>query len=126
MDAQVRASTILVVEDETLVRALSVDELKDAGFDVVEAGSAAEALCVLTDGAAIAVLFTDVNMPGALDGLDLARLVHERWPDVRVIVTSGGGKVGLADLPDKGRFIAKPFSLVAMSALVRQAADDHN
>lgn len=116
----------MVVEDETLVRALSVDELKDAGFDVVEAGSAAEALCVLSEGAAIAVLFTDVNMPGALDGLDLARLVHERWPDVRVIVTSGGGKVGLADLPDKGRFIAKPFSLVAMSALVRQAADDHN
>jgi DNA-binding NtrC family response regulator len=126
MDASARALTILVVEDEILVRELSVGELKDAGFEVAEAGSAGEALGVLETGAAIAVLFTDVNMPGQLDGLGLAHLVHERWPDVRLIVTSGGEKVGLADLPDKGRFIAKPFSLSAMRILVSQAAGDRN
>src|SRR5580704_5628561 len=110
MKSAEHTSTVLVVEDEGLVRRLSADELEDAGYRVLEAASAEEAISILEDGAGVAVLFTDVNMPGGLDGLALAQLVHDRWPRVRLLVTSGGLKVGPADVPDDGRFLAKPYS----------------
>ncbi|MGC1302466.1 MAG: response regulator [Caulobacteraceae bacterium] len=113
-------SSILVVEDEVAVRSLSVFELEDAGYEVLEAASAADALAILESGAHVAVLFTDVNMPGELDGLALAQCVHDRWPDVRLIVTSGGGRVGPGDVPNDGRFISKPYSLAQIKALVRE------
>jgi len=113
---------ILVVEDEGLVRQTSVDELCDAGYEVREAANAQEALCILETEARVAVLFTDVNMPGELDGLALARLVVDRWPRVRLLVTSGGGNVGPTDVPVDGRFIAKPYSLSRMRALVDELA----
>jgi two-component system, response regulator PdtaR len=116
------ALTILVVEDEGAIREASACELEDAGYAVLEAAGAREALAVLESGAAVAVLFTDVNMPGELDGLDLARLVHDRWPRVQLLVTSGGAKVGPADLPDDGRFISKPYSLRRMCSLVGELA----
>ena len=111
-------SAILIVEDEVLIRQLSVDQLEMAGYDVLEAGSAAEAITILESGADITVLFTDVNMPGDLDGLELARLVHDRWPNIQLLVTSGGGRVAPGDVPDDGRFMPKPYSLNQMKALV--------
>jgi len=120
MASLLKSVAVLVVEDENLVRMLSVWELEDAGYEVLQAESAAEALTILESGAHVALLFTDVNMPGKLDGLDLARLVHARWPDVRLMITSGGGKVGPEDVPDDGRFIPKPYSLGKMTALVRE------
>jgi DNA-binding NtrC family response regulator len=114
--------SILVVEDEGLVREASVQQLMDAGYEVLEAESAAQALSILEAGAAVAVLFTDVNMPGTLDGLDLARLVHERWPAVRLIVTSGGGRVAPKDVPDDGRFLAKPYGLGHLITLIDELA----
>jgi len=71
----------------------------------------------------VAVLFTDVNMPGELDGLDLARLVHKRWPAVRLIVTSGGSRVAPRDVPEDGRFLAKPYLLSRVTALVEELAE---
>jgi two-component system, response regulator PdtaR len=115
--------TILVVDDEGLVRQMSADELSDAGYRVLEAANSQEAIAILESGAGVAVLFTDVNMPGALDGLDLARLVHERWPKVRLLVTSGGAKMGPADVPDNGRFIAKPYSLQRMCSVVDELVE---
>ncbi len=109
---------ILVVEDEPLVRELSVGELADAGFDVREAPTADEALDVLNSGAAIVLVFTDVNMPGDLDGLQLAVMVRERWPKIRVIVTSGGGQVGAAQVSPPAEFMAKPYALDEMVAAV--------
>src|SRR5580704_2816251 len=100
MKSAEHTSTVLVVEDEGLVRRLSADELEDAGYRVLEAASAEEAISILEDGAGVAVLFTDVNMPGGLDGLALAQLVHDRWPRVRLLVTSGGLKVDPAHRPD--------------------------
>src|ERR1700679_2781746 len=93
---------ILVVEDEGLVRQMSADELTDAGYEVREAADAREAILILEADAHVAVMFTGVNMPGALDGLALARLVYDRWPHVRLLVTSGGAKVGPGDVPDDG------------------------
>ena len=112
------APTVLVVEDEGLVRQMSAYELADAGYRVLEAANSREAIAILEAGARVAVLFTDVNMPGDLDGLGLARVTHERWPNVRLLVTSGGQRAGPEDMPDDGRFIAKPYSLRRMRSLV--------
>ena len=68
------------------------------------------------------MLFTDVNMPGDLDGLQLARLVHDRWPNIQLLVTSGGGRVAPSDVPDSGCFMPKPYSLNHMKALVEELA----
>lgn len=80
---------ILVVEDETLIRMVGAEILEDAGFDVLEAADADEALRILQAHDDVLLLFSDVDMPGSMDGLDLARVVHERWPDIRLLLTSG-------------------------------------
>jgi CheY-like chemotaxis protein len=111
--------TILVVEDDGLVRQVSAEELIDAGYQVLEAANAEEAIAIFESGVGVALLFTDINMPGELDGLDLARLVHDRWPRVQLLVTSGKAS-DLDDLPDDGRFISKPYSLRHMRSVVEQ------
>ena len=90
----------------------------------MEAPTAVEALAVLTSGVAIAVVFTDVNMPGGLDGLQLSEMVRERWPEVRLIVTSGGGQVSPGDVRPPGSFIPKPYRLDQMIAAVRELAGE--
>ena len=109
---------VLLVEDEVLVRLVACDGLEAAGFTVVEANDAQEALEVLASRSDIGVLFTDVNMPGALDGLDLAELVHQRWPHIKLVVTSG--KMLERTVPDDGRFIPKPYSLKNMTEVVAE------
>ena len=116
---------VLVAEDEAMVRQLSVCELQDAGYRVIEADCAKQALAIFETGVAIDVLFTDVNMPGEIDGMGLARLVHRRWPDVGLIVTSGRGDIADDDLPDSGRFIRKPYVLSKMSEMVGDLAGAH-
>jgi CheY-like chemotaxis protein len=106
----VSTATILVVEDEPLVRTFGILFLTDAGFNVLEASNAEEALKVLERGAGVDIVFTDVEMPGALDGFGLAQCVHERWPAIGVIVTSGRcqpqpGAIGSDEL-----FVAKPYA----------------
>jgi two-component system, response regulator PdtaR len=113
-----RKIAVLIVDDEPLVREVSVAQLEDAGYEVLEAASADEAICVLESGQSVGVVFTDVHMPGALDGLDLARLVHQRWPAIKLIVTSGRAELCQADIPAEGRLILKPYSLSQMSELV--------
>jgi CheY-like chemotaxis protein len=109
---------VLVVEDEGLVRQMSADELAYAGYQVLEAANSREAIAILESGVCVAVLFTDVNMPGEPDGLELAHLVHDRWPRVGLLVTSGGTRAGPDDVPDDGRFISKPYSLRRMCSVV--------
>ena len=84
---------ILLVEDEVLVRMVAADVLEDAGFTVLESTNAEEALRLLETRSDVQVLFTDVNMPGALDGLGLAQTVHERSPGVGILI--GSGRIGL-------------------------------
>jgi CheY-like chemotaxis protein len=106
------ATTILLAENETLVRIAVADALRDAGFSVIEASSAGDALAVLTSIARdINVLFTDVHMPG--DGMDGLQLVHHaaiHWPWVGLLVASGRSLVGPADLPPGCRFLVKPYA----------------
>jgi CheY-like chemotaxis protein len=101
---------ILLVEDEMLVRMLAAEVLSEAGFTIVESGSAEEALAVLQTRSDVRVLFTDVNMPGALDGLGLARIVHERAPRVGILIGSGRIRPRPGELPPGVRFIAKPYA----------------
>jgi len=91
--------TILVVEDESLVMIDIVDQLKLAGYRVVEAFNADEAIAILEADPDIRLLFTDVDMPGSMNGLKLAAAVRDRWPPVRIIVTSGHRTVEALDMP---------------------------
>lgn len=101
--------TILVVEDEPLVLMSTVDFLQDEGFQVLEAPNADEAIALLESNPAISILFTDVDMPGSMDGLKLSAAVRRRWPPVRIVVTSGHRMVDITDLPDGGVFFSKPY-----------------
>jgi two-component system, response regulator PdtaR len=110
---------VLLVEDEPLVRMFGADVLEEAGFEVVEAGDGDEALAVLEARTDIAVLFTDVNMPGSLDGLDLARVVHARRPEIKLLIASGQVRLGQDEIPDAGRFLPKPYGPDAILREVR-------
>jgi CheY-like chemotaxis protein len=108
--------TVLLVEDEFLIRADTADVLAGEGLEVLEAADAEEALDMLATRRDIYVLFTDVNLPG-MDGLQLARLVHRRWPDIRVVVTSGHADPAEIEMP--GLFIGKPYRPEAVAETLR-------
>ena len=115
---------VLVVDDEAVLRLIVSEVLEDNGFQVLEAENAKAALKVLADHPRVRVLFTDINMPGALDGLDLARQVHERWPAIKLVVTSGRLRPSDSEIPDSGRFIAKPYSPDALVEEIREAVGE--
>jgi len=115
--------TVLLVDDESLVRMFAADVLEDAGFEVIEAGNAELAIQVLESRSDIRVLVTDIEMPGALDGIQLARYVQERWPDIRVLLTSGGKHLRSDDIADAGPFLTKPYAPNQVIREVRQLVD---
>jgi two-component system, response regulator PdtaR len=100
----------LVVEDEALIRLWAADLLEGNGFSVLEAPNADAALKVLESRPDVKLLFTDVQMPGSLNGMELAREVHARWPHVLLVITSGRERPTRTEIPDDGRFVAKPYS----------------
>jgi CheY-like chemotaxis protein len=100
---------ILIVEDEALIRLRAVATVAAAGFEAIEAASADEAIRILECRSDIQVVFTDVQMPGSMDGLKLAHAVRNRWPQIKIIVTSGRELLTEDDLPEGGRFFAKPY-----------------
>src|SRR6187399_2890330 len=105
-----RRPVVLIVEDELLLRIDAAEMIKAAGFEVVEAANADQAIEVLEARRDITVVFTDIQMPGSMDGLKLARAVRGRWPPIKIVATSGLVDVGEKDLPEGGRFLAKPYS----------------
>jgi two-component system, response regulator PdtaR len=109
-----------MVEDEALVRVLGAAMLIDAGFRVVEAGDSDEALEFLKSDCDVQLLFTDVSLPGAIDGLALAQRVRERWPRIGIIVVSGKSLSRPDELPTGSRFYRKPYD---EAALVRHARE---
>lgn len=111
---------VLIVEDEILVRMDIVDQLEDLGFRVLEAANADEAVLILGQHADIQVMFTDVDMHGEMDGLKLAAAVRDRWPPVKIIVTSGHHDVQLSDMPLDSRFFTKPYQASAIAAAARE------
>ncbi|MGH6793783.1 MAG: response regulator [Methylocella sp.] len=100
---------VLIVEDEALVRLRGADLLAEAGFEVLEAGNADEALRILEASPAVRVVFSDIEMPGSLDGLGLAGRVCQRWPGIGIVLTSGH-HLRAEMIPRKGRFLPKPYS----------------
>jgi two-component system, response regulator PdtaR len=113
---------VLVVEDEPLLRELAVEVVEEAGFAALEAGNAGEALALLESRPDIALLFTDINMPGAMDGLKLARAVCDRWPAIKILVVSGQVRLRQSDLPPDSCFLAKPYLATAVIAELRALA----
>lgn len=120
---------VLVVEDEALIRMGAADQLEHEGYDVVEAGSAAEALTIIKARPDVRVLFTDIDMPGEFDGMQLAERVHQRWPEVLLLVTSGRSSLVDSDIPDAGMFMPKPYAgeklAGALKELFRRHAPDN-
>src|SRR4030088_708917 len=108
--------TVLVVEDELLLRMRAVDIVEDAGFTSLEAVNADDALALLESRSDIDLLFTDIQMPGSMDGLKLAHAVHERWPSIKIILVSGQLTPTEADKPTKSRFFGKPLEVKQMIA----------
>jgi DNA-binding NtrC family response regulator len=120
------SSVVLIVEDEEILRIFAAWQLEEAGFEVVQAANADEALQAMNSRPDVRVLFTDVQMPGQLDGMDLARKIHEQWPKVLVLITSGNSRPAKADIPNQGHFLAKPYRsedvISEIAALAREQA----
>ena len=111
---------VLVVEDEMLLRMRAVDMVEDAGYVPVEAVDADEALTILQSRSDIALLFSDIQMPGSMSGLQLALAVHERWPRIKIILASGQLKLSQSEIPENSRFFGKPLDSVEMIAEIRK------
>jgi two-component sensor histidine kinase/CheY-like chemotaxis protein len=113
--------TVLIVEDEMMLRMRAVDIVEDAGFTPIEAVNADDALAILESRSDIEMLFTDIQMPGSMDGLKLAHAVHERWPSIKIILVSGQLTLTDADKPIDSRFYGKPLDVKHMIAELRDA-----
>lgn len=111
--------SVLVVEDEPLIRMVVVDDLEHAGFHVLEAETTDKAMSLLRSHPEIQALFTDVNLPGSMDGLQLAEKVHDRWPPIKILVTSGTLRAQKRDLPEDARFMPKPYDNRAVISTLR-------
>ena len=106
----VEKAVILVVEDEAIIRMSAVDFLEEAGFSVLQASNADIAVQILGSQSDILAVFTDIEMPGSLCGLKLAKAIHDRWPPIHVIGASGRYALSETDLLELARFIRKPYA----------------
>src|ERR1700731_2765143 len=122
LDHSIAPAVVLVVEDEMLLRMRAVDMVEDAGFTPVEAADADEAVAILESRSDIALLFTDIQMPGSMDGLKLAHAVHKRLPPIKIILVSGQLRLAALDIPADSRFFGKPLEaremIVEMQSMI--------
>ena len=110
----------LVIDDEVFARLFAIQILLDEGFTVLEAGDASEGLEVLDRNDDVRLVFTDISMPGDMDGLELARAVRDYRPDVAVLVTSGRAEPEEGDLPAGGKFLPKPYTAHSLMSMIRE------
>jgi two-component system, response regulator PdtaR len=110
---------VLIVEDEPFIRFAAADVLAETGLPLLEAGDACEALALLDAHPEIGLLFTDINMPGPMDGLRLAERVHETRPNIRLVITSGKHRLSDDQIPDDGVFLSKPYRAHQLLEAVR-------
>jgi CheY-like chemotaxis protein len=115
-----KAPVVLIVEDEPLIRLGAVGMIEDAGVEIIQAVNADEAIQILENRGDVRVVFTDIHMPGSMDGLDLAHAVRDRWPPIKIIVTSGGERITEHDLPEGGRFFSKPYNPIQVRDVIRE------
>ena len=116
--ASPRELTVLLVEDEVLTRLMLADELRSQGLQVLEASNADEALTVLQSSLPVHLLFTDIRMPGEMDGVALAKLAHARFPQIKSIIGSSGRPESIDDFADA--FLAKPYDLRELIKQIRR------
>ena len=114
---------VLVVEDDPLLRMLAVEIVQEAGFTAIEAQDADEAVVLLESRTDITLLFTDINMPGSMDGLKLAHAVRDRWPPIKILVVSGKQPFQSSDLPSNSCFVGKPYQASALVEELRSIID---
>src|ERR1700685_3311575 len=114
------SANVLVVEDEMVLRMRAVDIVEDAGFTAVQAVNADEALSILQSRSDISLLFSDIQMPGSMDGLKLAHAVHDRWPSIKIVLVSGKATLSDTDKPTNSRFFGKPLDMEQMVAELRE------
>jgi CheY-like chemotaxis protein len=114
-----KRNAVLIVEDEPILRMQAADVVEEAGFVPVEAKDADEAIVILKSRSDIVLLFTDIHMPGSIDGLKLAHFVRDRWPPIKIIVVSGRVTLSKSDMPPGGRFFGKPFEASRMVSALR-------
>jgi DNA-binding NtrC family response regulator len=112
-------AVVLIVEDEMMLRMSAVDMVEDAGYTPLEAQDAAEAVAILESRSDVALICTDIQMPGQMDGVGLAHAVHARWPTIGIIVVSGQLKLQNVDLPPRSRFLGKPLNAGEVIAEMR-------
>jgi CheY-like chemotaxis protein len=115
---------VLVVEDDFLLRMDAVDIVRDAGFEAVEAANADDAIAIIEANPNIHVVFTDVQMPGTMDGLKLARFIKDRWPPIKIVATSGRLRVSENDLPEGSIFVPKPYTPAQIIRTLRELTDN--
>jgi CheY-like chemotaxis protein len=120
---EAKRPVVLIVEDEFLIRMDAAELIRSAGFDVVDAENADEAISILEDRRDITVVFTDVQMPGSMDGLKLAAAIRGRWPPIRIVATSGLSNIGEDDLPAGSRFLPKPYSSSQVIGTLRELSE---
>ncbi len=111
---------ILVVEDEPFILFVMGEHLEDEGFEVSLARNAREALSMLEGDPDIALMFTDIDMPGGMNGLTLSSTVRDRFPSVKIIITSGQRQVEITDIPDGAMFFSKPYDHDEVIASMRE------
>lgn len=112
---------VLAVEDEEVIRTLATEFMAEVGFDVLEAPNADTAVRLLqVEAERVHVLFTDLRMPGAMDGLMLAHHTRRNWPWIELVVTSGFIAGGLEQLPPNTQFFRKPYELAAIAEHIRR------
>ncbi|MDB5484827.1 MAG: response regulator receiver [Tardiphaga sp.] len=117
-----RREIVLIVEDEPLLRMLAAESIEADGYEAVEAGHADDAILILESRPDIKIVFTDINMPGSMDGLKLAHYVRDRWPPVRIITTSGRAQLTETMLPLNSQFLPKPYQASDLTAALHRLA----
>jgi CheY-like chemotaxis protein len=115
-----KSPVVLIVEDEPLIRMGAVDMIRTGGFDVIEAENADEAIVILEHRFDISVVFTDIQMPGSMDGLKLAAAIRGRWPPIKIVATSGLLKICNDGLPSGSHFLPKPYSASQIVGALRE------
>jgi CheY-like chemotaxis protein len=118
----IKKALVLVVEDEPLLRLMAVDLVEEAGFEAIEATNADEAVRILETRTDIRIVFTDIDMPGSMDGMMLAAAVRDRWPPIEIVIVSGYRRQNDIELPHRSVFFSKPYDPSVVTATLKRMA----
>ena len=117
-----KKAIVLVVEDEPLLRLMAVDLVEEAGFAAIEAANADEAVRILEKRTDIRIVFTDIDMPGSMDGMMLAAAIRDRWPPIEIVIVSGHRRRVDIELPDRSVFFSKPYDTSMVTVTLQRMA----